>query len=61
MTTYGQGGKGKGKKGVSMGYPMAPVMYAKGKYSQGMQNQGGLSMEDAEHQEIKKGIAKFQL
>ena len=35
MMTYGQGGKGKGKKRGSMGYPMATAMYAKGKCSQG--------------------------
>eukprot|EP00972_Heterocapsa_arctica_P038854 5724626-Heterocapsa_arctica.AAC.1 len=43
-----------------MGYPMAPAMYAKGKYTQGMQEQGGHSIEDAEHQEYRKEIAKLQ-
>eukprot|EP00972_Heterocapsa_arctica_P035765 5260624-Heterocapsa_arctica.AAC.1 len=42
-----------------MGYPMAPAMYAKGKYSQEMQ-EGGHSIEDAEHQEYRKEIAKLQ-
>eukprot|EP00972_Heterocapsa_arctica_P052426 7713680-Heterocapsa_arctica.AAC.1 len=59
MTTFGQGGKGKEKKGGHMGYTMGPAMYANGKYSQGTQK-GGHSTEDAEHQEIKKDIAKLQ-
>eukprot|EP00972_Heterocapsa_arctica_P098252 14499794-Heterocapsa_arctica.AAC.1 len=59
MTTFGQGGKGKGKKGGHMRYTMGPAMYAKGKYCQGAQK-GGRSTEDAEHQEIKKEITKLQ-
>eukprot|EP00972_Heterocapsa_arctica_P059420 8761366-Heterocapsa_arctica.AAC.1 len=50
VMAYGQGGKGKGKKGVNMVYSMTPAMHAKGKYTQGMQEKGGHPIEDADYQ-----------